>query len=80
MNARIVMSIGVSPEESMDKLEVKQHAIVVIDGKTVLLPVFSPSSGGFIGLRGLEEQRKEAHRLIDECVDVFAKHFEEDAV
>jgi len=60
------MSIGVMPYDGEPKL-INGMAIASVGGKECMIPTF------FVDGVDLEAKRKNAHRHIDECIDVFKK-------
>ena len=61
----IILSIGVA--NCKGKVKAERLAVVSLGKRKVLLPVVFPKG------RNLEAKRREAHRLIDDCVDAYKK-------
>ena len=60
----IIMSFGVVKS---DKVYKDKLTVINIGKKRLAIPIF------WLSGKTLDDKRKEAHRLVDECVDCFEK-------
>jgi hypothetical protein len=69
--SRVILSVGVTKSNIVHSTNsgfVSMKRMLKHPGSNILMmPIIFPKG------KNLETQRKEAHRLIDECIDVFKK-------